>query len=66
MTLSELADLAEILSGIAVLVTLIFLVFQIRDNTKATRINVLSTHYTDGIELTGDGSRIPELAEAAY
>ncbi|MBV1931105.1 MAG: hypothetical protein KUG71_05255 [Porticoccaceae bacterium] len=66
MTLSEFADLAEILSGIAVLVTLIFLVFQIRDNTKAMRINVLSTHYTDGLEVIADGSRIPALAEAAY
>ena len=66
MTLNELADLAEILSGIAVLVTLIFLVFQIRDNTKAMRNEVLSTHYTDGFEMIADGSRIPELAEAAY
>lgn len=66
MTLDNFANLAEILSGIAVLVTLIFLVFQIRDNTKVTRINVLSTHYTDGLELIADGSRIPQLAEAAY
>jgi len=66
MTLDNLANLAEILSGIAVLVTLIFLVVQLRDNTKALRMNALSTHYTDGYEMTADASRIPELAIAAY
>ena len=65
MDLDDLANLAEIISGIAVLVTLIFLVVQLRDNTKALRLNALSTHYTDGMELTADGIRIPELATAA-
>lgn len=65
MTLGEFADLAEIISGIAVLVTLIFLVVQLRDNTKALRMNALNEHYTDGIELVGEASRVPELAAAA-
>ena len=29
-------------------------------------MSALSAHYTDGLELTADGSRIPELASAAY
>ncbi|RLA40436.1 MAG: hypothetical protein DRR06_17475 [Gammaproteobacteria bacterium] len=66
MTLGNFADLAEIISSIAVLITLIFLVVQLRDNTKALRMSALSAHYTDGLELVGDGSRTPELASAAY
>ncbi len=65
MSLDNLANLAEIISGVAVLVTLIFLVVQLRDNTKALRMNALSTHYTDGYELIADGIRVPELAKAA-
>ena len=65
MTLGNIADLAEIISSIAVLITLIFLVVQLRDNTKALRMTALSTHYTDGLELIADGIRVPELASAA-
>ena len=65
MSLGNLADLAEIISGIAVLITLIFVVVQLRDNTKALRNSALSTHYTDSHEIIADGSRTPELAIAA-
>jgi len=65
MTLGNLADLAEIISGIAVLITLVFVVIQLRDNTKALRTSALSTHYTDSHDIIADGSRIPELAIAA-
>ncbi len=34
MTLQDLANLGEAIGGIAVLITLIFLTFQIRQNTK--------------------------------
>ena len=64
--LANLANLAEIISSIAVLITLIFLVVQLRDNTKALRMTALSTHYSDGLEIIADGSRTPELANAAY
>jgi hypothetical protein len=37
LKLSDWASVAEILSGIAVFVTLVFLLFGIRDNTEATR-----------------------------
>ena len=66
MTLGNLADLAEIISSIAVLITLIFLVVQLRDNTKALRMTALSAHYSDGMEIVADASRTPELADAAY
>ena len=65
MTLGDFADFAQIISGIAVLVTLIFLVVQLRDNTKALRMNALNEHYSDGFEIVADGSRVPELAVAA-
>jgi predicted Zn-dependent protease len=37
MKLSDWASIAEILSGIAVVITLVFLIVGIRDNTEATR-----------------------------
>lgn len=37
LRLSELASIAEVISGVAVLVTLIFLILQIRENTEITR-----------------------------
>ena len=35
--LSEWASIAEIVSGIAVVITLVFLIFGIRENTEVTR-----------------------------
>ena len=40
MSISELGSLGEFISSIAVLVTLIYLALQIRQNTKATRASV--------------------------
>ena len=37
MDLTQLADLGELIGGIAVLVTLIYLAAQVRQNTKSTR-----------------------------
>jgi len=41
MTLSELGNLGEAIGGIAVLVSLVYLAIQIRQNTKATRASTL-------------------------
>jgi hypothetical protein len=66
MTLDNLANLAEVLASIGVLITLIFLVMQIRDNTKAPRIEALSAFYADGNQVAAQGSGVPEIAAAAY
>ena len=65
MTLGNLADLAEIISGIAVLVTLIFLVVQLRDNTKALRATSIENFYNGYLEVAADANRVPELAVAS-
>ena len=39
MTISELGSLGEFLASMGVFVTLIFLVFQIRQNTKEAKLN---------------------------
>ena len=36
MKLNELTQIAEVISGIAVVITLVLLIFEIRDNTEAT------------------------------
>lgn len=64
MTLDNIANVAEILSGIAVVVTLIFLLVQIRDNTKALRATAIENFYNGYLELTADANRVPALAEA--
>ena len=64
MNLDYLANLAEISSGIIVVVTLIFLVLQLRDNTNALRNNAVDTLYDGYLEITADTNRIPDLARA--
>lgn len=64
MTLDNIANIAEILSGIAVVVTLFFLLVQIRDNTKALRATAIENFYNGYLELTADANRVPALAEA--
>jgi hypothetical protein len=41
MTLSELADIGELIGGIAVVASLVYLAFQIRQNTRAVRGSTL-------------------------
>lgn len=64
MSLDNIANLAEILSGIAVIVTLIFLVAQMRDNTKALRNNAIDNFYNIYLETTADANRVPDLSIA--
>lgn len=64
MNLDNIANLAEIISGIAVVVTLIFLVIQMRDNTKALRNNAIDNFYNSYLEVTADANRVPDVAAA--
>ena len=64
MTLDDFAKLAAIISGISVVVTLIFLVVQIRVNTKALRSNAIELFYNGYLEVTADANRLPEVAIA--
>ena len=64
MNLDYLANLAEISSGIIVVVTLVFLVVQIRDNTKALRNTAIESFYNSYFEMAADANRVPELATA--
>lgn len=64
MTLDNIANLAEIASGIMVVVTVIFLVIQIRDNTKALRNAAVDNFYNTYLEVAADVNRVPELAVA--
>lgn len=40
MTLSELSDLAQVLGAVAVIVSILYLALQIRQNTRALRLSV--------------------------
>jgi hypothetical protein len=65
MSLDYLANLAEISSGIIVVVTLVFLVIQIRDNTKALRVAAIEDFYNAYLELAADTNRVPDVATAS-
>lgn len=62
LKLSEWASVAEIVSGIAVVVTLIVLVFEIRDNTQVLRASAYAASL-DGIN--DFGAMISKDAESA-
>jgi hypothetical protein len=64
MTLDSIANLAEIMSGIIVVITLIFLVMQIRANTKALRATAIENYYDGYLDLAADVNRVSELATA--
>ena len=59
--LSDWADIAQVLSGLAVVITLIFLVVEIRDGTNVTRASMYAG-FTDGF-VTNRNLRVqdPEL-----
>ena len=66
MNIEYLANLAEIISSIAMVVTLIFLVLQIRDNTKAMRSTAIDNFYNAYLDITADANRVPEVAMALH
>lgn len=62
MSLSELAELGSFLSGVAVAITLIFLLLQMRQNTKAMSSAALNSGLSDYnrllVTLSGDPSLV--------
>ena len=61
--LSDWASMAEVVSGVAVVVTLLLLFFSIRDNNQLTRTSMYSNVIEGVNELDRDIYRDPELSE---
>lgn len=63
MTLSDLADVGEIFGGLAVLVSLVYLIVEVRRNTKTARSGAAWNATVALAELCEEISASPELAE---
>jgi hypothetical protein len=61
--LSDWASIAEIVSGIAVVLTLVFLILGIRENTEVTRASMFQRSTDQLIEFRRDILTDPELAD---
>ena len=64
MKLQSLAQIAEILGGIAVLVSLVFLIMEIQENTAVSKAATYQQLTGQALELMLEGSRNPELSSA--
>ena len=62
MTLSNLGDFSDFIGGIAVIVTLIYLARQIRENTKVTRLQTAQAIKSDAMHLRIVGIQNPDVA----
>ena len=62
MTLEDLGNIGDFLGGIAVIVTLIYLARQIRENTKVARIQTIQTIKSDALQLRVAGIQSPDIA----
>lgn len=65
MSIAELGSLGEFIASIGVVVTLIFLTLQLRQNTKALRATSFQEINQDQIRLTGDAWRFWDLLKNA-
>ena len=63
LKLSDWADIAQIVSGIAVVITLVFVIFEIRENTAITRASVFERSADRLIELRNQTLNDPEIAQ---
>ncbi|MFT4613811.1 MAG: hypothetical protein ACI9NT_000952 [Bacteroidia bacterium] len=63
MTLAELGNIGEVLSGAAVLVSLVYLIVEVRRNTKATRCNSAFSSTVALAELCEVIGNNPQMAE---
>lgn len=61
LSLSDWASIAEVVSGVAVVVTLIFLILGIRENSEITRASMYAEHLRSFDQLSSDIYRDPEL-----
>jgi hypothetical protein len=72
MSLNDLANLSEGIGGIAIVVTLIYLAIQIRQNTRMMRaaahhsVNELGVHINLALGTDPEASRILQLGAANY
>jgi hypothetical protein len=62
VTLEDLGNIGDFLGGIAVIVTLIYLARQIRENTKVARLQTLQTIKSDALQLRIAGIQSPDIA----
>jgi hypothetical protein len=63
LKLSDWADISQIVSGLAVVITLVFLIFEIRDNTSVTRASVYERSADRLIELRNQTLNDPEITQ---
>ena len=66
MTLQQLANIGEFAGLLGVIFTLIFLVTQIRANTRSVQLSIIDTAYATYLETVADVNRVPELAQAVH
>ncbi|MGR8949239.1 MAG: hypothetical protein ACU84Q_14410 [Gammaproteobacteria bacterium] len=64
MTLEQLANLGDFIGGIVVIVTLIFLVFEIRSNRKSINLSASIAWKESYTNLSALAASVPELADA--
>jgi len=64
MTLADLANLGEFVGGIVVVITLVFLVFQIRANTNSIKLAASVAWRETYADVAGDAGSVPELVQA--
>jgi hypothetical protein len=66
MSLSDLASLGSFVSGVAVLISLVFLYFQVRQVEKNQQATVRQQRASRGVAVTMGAATEPSLVEAIY
>ena len=62
LKLADFASLAEVVSSVAVLITLVFLVMGIRENTEITRASVFESNINSLMQWRSQIAQDPEIA----
>ena len=66
MTMSEVAIWSQIISSVAVFITLIFLIVQVKQNTNAIKANTRHTIITNDLQGISDGIEHPSIEHSMY
>jgi hypothetical protein len=64
--LQQLANIGEFAGLLGVIFTLLFLVTQIRANTRSVQLSIIDTAYSMYLESIADVNRVPEVAQAVH
>jgi hypothetical protein len=64
--LQQLANIGEFAGLVGVILTLLFLVAQLRANTRSVRLSIIDTNYAMYLEIVADANRVPEVAQAVH